>query len=99
MSFVLSGLKFYLQQARLSYNHCCSKFISKPRRFIPECIQFLNGILYLSIDWSSQTEKLTKYDMTTVFEVFRRSQMKLLINEKTYDFNTVYSSTTSHIDL
>jgi nucleolar protein 14 len=59
----------------------CFEFISLSKRFIPECIQYLNGVLYLSIDWKKE-EHLKQYDLSTIYESFKKSQLKLLVSKK-----------------
>lgn len=60
--------------------------MNKSRRYIPECIQFLNGVIYLAADFNSnnkdQNKSLSEFELSTIFESFKRSRVKLLITQK-----------------
>ncbi len=57
-------------------------------------------MLYLSVDWSnSQNEKLSQYEMSTLFESFKTTKVNFAVTEKTSNLNSLSLSQMSQIDL
>ena len=55
------------------------------KRFIPECLQYLNGIFYLSIDWANLTKEqksLSQYELSTIYESFKKTQLNFVVKNK-----------------
>jgi hypothetical protein len=96
MQFVLRS-KLYLTKFLNSVqflNKICGsltkkKYITKAKRHVPECVQFLNGVLYLAVDWSAEANKtsplLTSFELTAIYESFRKTKVKLVPSKKTYN--------------
>lgn len=59
--------------------------MNKSNRYIPECIQFLNGALYLATGSKNKdhNKKISDYELSTIFESFKRSKINLSITNET----------------
>ena len=54
---------------------------------MPECVQYLNGVLYLAADLSSTATTdneapLAHYESSTLYEAFKRTKLSLLVRNK-----------------
>jgi hypothetical protein len=56
------------------------KFISRSKRYIPECIQFLTSVLYLAIDRNQTKSNLNAYQTSVILETFKRTKIDLVVN-------------------
>ncbi|RNA32622.1 nucleolar 14 [Brachionus plicatilis] len=77
----------------------CYEFVSKSKRYIPECVQFLNGALYLAANINSkninQNLSLSNFELSTIFESFKRTKLRLSIIQKSDDLTELSLTKTS----
>ena len=57
--------------------HLFYEYIYKAKRLVPECIQYLNGVVLLAI--KSADDKLKQFELSSVYETMRKTKLSLKV--------------------